>query len=122
ARVFRDRRDLQGLLRVREGARDRDRGRRETVRRAVPQALGQERAGRPPEGEEMRIAPAAVALLLGALLLQGQQQIPDHPDKLKYPPMKFEVPDAAAIRTTLSNGAPAYLIEDAALPIVDLRI
>ena len=70
----------------------------------------------------MRIAPAALALLLGALLLQGQQQIPDHPDKLKYPPMKFEVPDAAAIRTTLSNGAPAYLIEDAALPIVDLRI
>jgi predicted Zn-dependent peptidase len=68
----------------------------------------------------MRIAPAAL-MILGALLLQGQQ-IPDHPDKLKYPPLKFEVPDPATIRTTLSTGAPAYLIEDSSLPIVDLRI
>jgi predicted Zn-dependent peptidase len=69
----------------------------------------------------MRFAPAALALILGASLLEGQQ-IPDHPDKLKYPPLKFEVPDPAAIRTTLSTGAPAYLIEDSSLPIVDLRI
>jgi len=70
----------------------------------------------------MRIAPAALALLLGASLLQGQQQVPDRPEKLKYPPLKFEVPDPASIRTTLANGVPAYLIEDSSLPIVDLRI
>ena len=70
----------------------------------------------------MRLAPAVLlALLLGAPIARGQD-LPDHPDKLKYPPLKFEVPDAAAIRTTLSTGTPAYLIEDASLPIVDLRI
>jgi predicted Zn-dependent peptidase len=69
----------------------------------------------------MRIATAVLALALGAPLL-GAQEIPDHPDKLKYPPLKFEVPDAAKIRTTLSTGTPAYLMEDPSLPIVDLKI
>jgi zinc protease len=69
----------------------------------------------------MRVALAAVALILGAPFL-GAQDIPDHPDKLKYPSLKFEVPDAAKLRTTLSTGTPAYLMEDASLPIVDLRI
>jgi len=63
----------------------------------------------------------AIAVLLLVTTLLGQD-IPDHPEKLKYPPLKFEVPDAAKIRTMLSTGTPAYLIEDAALPIVDLRI
>src|SRR5438132_7737282 len=63
----------------------------------------------------------ATLLLLTAGFLCAQD-IPDHPDKLKYPPLKFEVPDAAKIRTTLSTGTPAYLLEDASLPIIDLRI
>jgi predicted Zn-dependent peptidase len=82
----------------------------------------------------MRAVIAAAALLLGGVSLRGsfdsalpglaqdKQDVPDHPDKLKYPPLKFEVPDAAKIRTTLSTGTPAYLMEDASLPIVDLRI
>ncbi|HVE41102.1 MAG TPA: pitrilysin family protein [Planctomycetota bacterium] len=60
-------------------------------------------------------------LLLTAAALRAQD-IPEHPDKLKYPPLKFEVPDAAKIRTTLATGTPAYLMEDPSLPIVDLRI
>ncbi len=60
--------------------------------------------------------------LLPAVALAHPQDIPDHPDKLKYAPLKFEVPDAAAMRTVLSTGTPAYLIEDPSLPIVDLRI
>jgi zinc protease len=51
-----------------------------------------------------------------------RSDLPDHPDKLKYPPLRFEVPDAAKLRMTLSTGTPAYLIEDASLPIVDLKI
>lgn len=69
----------------------------------------------------MRTAFAALAMIL----LKGAapaQDIPDHPDKLKYPPLKFDVPDPAKMRTLLSTGTPAYLIEDPALPIVDLRI
>jgi predicted Zn-dependent peptidase len=69
----------------------------------------------------MRFLALIAVLLLGAPALRGQD-IPDHPEKLKYPSLKFEVPDAAAMRTTLSNGTHAYLIEDPALPIVDLRI
>lgn len=74
----------------------------------------------------MRVVPAVVALVVAAALFapgaSGQQEVPDHPDKLRYPPLKFEVPDASKIRTTLSTGTPAYLLEDASLPIVDLRI
>jgi predicted Zn-dependent peptidase len=82
----------------------------------------------------MRIATVVLALVLGAPLLGGsldsglhalaqdKQDIPEHPDKLKYPPLKFEVPDVAKIRTTLSTGTPAFLMEDPSLPIVDLRI
>ncbi|HEV3027614.1 MAG TPA: hypothetical protein VG457_08590, partial [Planctomycetota bacterium] len=69
----------------------------------------------------MRAAGISLVLLVGAAGLPAQD-IPDHPDKLKYPSLRFEVPDAAAMRTRLSTGTPAYLIEDAALPIVDLRI
>jgi len=69
----------------------------------------------------MRAAALVFLLAAGAAAIPAQD-IPEHPDRLKYPALKFEVPDAAAMRTTLSTGTPAYLIEDAALPIVDLRI
>jgi hypothetical protein len=62
------------------------------------------------------------ALTLVLAFPAGAQDIPEHPDKLKYPALQFDVPDAAKLRTTLSTGTPAYLVEDAALPIVDLRI
>jgi hypothetical protein len=39
--------------------------RRQALRRDLPQALGPERARDPAEGEEMRIATAALALVLG---------------------------------------------------------
>ena len=67
-------------------------------------------------------AAAWVVVLCAVAGSTAAQDIPEHPDKLKYPALKFEVPDAAAMRTILSTGTPAYLIEDAALPIVDLRI
>lgn len=72
----------------------------------------------------MRASAAVLVLLLQAPfgLAQDKQEIPDHPDKLKYPSLKFDVPDAAALRSVLSTGTPAYLVEDASLPIVDLRI
>jgi predicted Zn-dependent peptidase len=69
----------------------------------------------------MRVAASVLALLLVALRAPAQD-IPDHPDKLKYPALKFEVPDAAKLRTTLSTGTTAYLMEDPSLPIVDLKI
>ena len=68
----------------------------------------------------MRSLFCALALVLA--IPAGAQDIPEHPDKLKYPALQFDVPDAAKLRMTLPSGAPAYLVEDAALPMVDLRI
>jgi predicted Zn-dependent peptidase len=56
------------------------------------------------------------------LLLLVPQEIPDHPDRLKYPALSFQVPDAASFRVELSTGSVAYLAEDPSLPIVDLEI
>lgn len=61
-------------------------------------------------------------LLLPPLLLAALQDVPDHPDKIRYEPLKFEVPDAASMRTVLSNGAVAYLLEDRKLPLVRLSV
>ena len=63
----------------------------------------------------------ALFLLLWAGFLRGQD-LPDHPDKLKYKELAFAVPDAAAMRLQLSTGSAAYLIEDPSLPIVDLQV
>jgi len=64
--------------------------------------------------------------MLAALLLLAApglaQEIPDHPSKLKYRPLRFDVPDPAAMRVELLPGTPAFLIEDPALPIVDLQV
>jgi len=56
------------------------------------------------------------------LLLLAIQDIPNHPDKLKYDPLKFDVPDAASMRTPLAGGAIAYLLEDRKLPLVKVSI
>ena len=69
----------------------------------------------------MRRARSLLLLLLGACAAAAQE-VPSHPDKLSYAPLRFEVPDAAAMRTSLSTGTPAYLLEDPSLPIVDLQI
>lgn len=50
------------------------------------------------------------------------QDVPDHPDKLKYPPLKFDVPDPASMRHPLPEGTVIYALEDPALPLVHLQI
>jgi predicted Zn-dependent peptidase len=59
---------------------------------------------------------------IATLLLLLVQETPDHPDKLNYSQLKFDLPDPARMRVLLSTGTPAYLIEDPALPMVDLQI
>ncbi|HXX94016.1 MAG TPA: insulinase family protein, partial [Planctomycetota bacterium] len=64
--------------------------------------------------------------IVAAVLLSGLcprvQEIPDHPDKLRYRALAFEVPEAESMRVQLSTGSVAYLIEDPSLPIVDLHV
>ncbi len=59
------------------------------------------------------------AALLGACSGGG---IPRHPGELKYRDLRFDVPDPAGMRVEIPGGAAGYLIEDRALPLVDMQI
>jgi predicted Zn-dependent peptidase len=48
--------------------------------------------------------------------------IPDRPEKLKFPPFKFEPPKAADYRVQLKSGPVAYVVPDRELPLVNLVI
>lgn len=53
---------------------------------------------------------------------EGGDAIASHPNDLKYPKLKFTVPEAKDYRHELSNGIPVYIVEDHALPLVDISI
>jgi predicted Zn-dependent peptidase len=63
-----------------------------------------------------------VAWLFLVLTAAAQDDIPDHPDKLKYKALQFDVPNPDSMRVALPNNAAAYLLEDPALPLVHLQI
>ena len=77
-----------------------------------------------------RIAAAlvVVALVAPAVLAKEPQAkgkaggIPARPEQIAQKPLAFEVPDAAKYRHTLSNGIPVYIVEDHALPLVDISL
>jgi len=49
-------------------------------------------------------------------------QVATHPSDLKYPKLRFEVPEAAKYRHVLSNGIPVYIAEDHSHPLVDMNV
>ena len=67
-------------------------------------------------------------LLLAALLLApppaGAQApgIPAHPRELTFEPLAFEPPRAARHRHTLPGGVVVFIVEDHALPLVDVSV
>jgi predicted Zn-dependent peptidase len=71
------------------------------------------------------------ALLLSGLLLLTaapsigavpNDDIPAHPDELKYPALDFEIPRGEELRHELGNGVIAYVVEDHTLPLVDVGV
>lgn len=48
--------------------------------------------------------------------------IPDRPEKLTYPALQFEVPDAGSLRFELADGTPVYAKRDGEFPLVDITI
>lgn len=48
--------------------------------------------------------------------------IPDRPEKLSFPPLKYEPPDPARFRVQLKSGPAAYVIEDRELPLVNVVV
>jgi predicted Zn-dependent peptidase len=61
-------------------------------------------------------------LVLAAATLATAADIPDRPEKLEFPPLSFEVPDADALRFELSDGTPVYALPDRSFPLVSMRI
>ena len=67
-------------------------------------------------------------LLLAGLLLAtlplgfAADEIPARPEQIEYKELKFEVPDPASFRHTLSNGIVVYVGENQELPLVDLSV
>jgi predicted Zn-dependent peptidase len=52
----------------------------------------------------------------------AQQEIAKHPRELKYPPLNYQPPKRAQYRHVLSQGTVAYLVEDHALPLINLSV
>ncbi|MGE3309240.1 MAG: M16 family metallopeptidase [Limisphaerales bacterium] len=65
---------------------------------------------------------AAVLALLALTLVIPAAEIPDRPEKLRYPALTFEPPDPAAYRVELKAGPVAYVIEDRELPLVTISV
>ena len=49
-------------------------------------------------------------------------EIPERPEKLKFPALTYEPPDPAAYRVELKAGPVAYVIEDRELPLVTISV
>lgn len=65
-----------------------------------------------------------LSLSLGAALVLPvlAAEIPDRPEKLKFPPLKYEPPVGADYRVQLKGGPVVYLVPSTELPLVSLSI
>lgn len=61
-------------------------------------------------------------LALAAVGVRAGQTIPSHPDKINYPPLKYELPPASQFREVLPNGLVVYIAEDRMLPTFDMGV
>lgn len=69
----------------------------------------------------MRAAVVTV-LLVAASAAATAQEIPAHPANLEFRPLDFEPPAAGEHRHVLSNGVVVFVVEDAALPLVNVSV
>jgi zinc protease len=67
-----------------------------------------------------RLLSLAAALLSATLAAAGG--IPPRPEQIVFPPLTFNVPDAATMRIKLANGVTAYVAEDKMLPLVNVIV
>src|SRR6185436_5033634 len=52
----------------------------------------------------------------------GSREIPDRPEKLSFPPLKYEPPSPARYRVQLKTGPIAYVLPDRELPLVNIFV
>ncbi len=73
----------------------------------------------------MKSANAFLFFLVGAGLLATTvvaDEIPDRPEKLKFPPLKYEPPVGDQFRVALKSGPVAYLVPDHERPLINFSI
>ena len=77
----------------------------------------------------MRNLKHSAAALLAAVLIAAAAapavhagDIPDRPEDLSFPGLKYDAPVAKQYRTTLKNGMVAYLVPDLSLPLVNVSV
>ena len=66
----------------------------------------------------------AVASLLGLVAISSQaaDAIPDRPEKLSFPPLKYEPPAPEKFRVQLKSGPVAYIVPDRERPLVNIMV
>jgi zinc protease len=67
----------------------------------------------------------AVATALPSVSRAGTAKatnIPDRPEDIDFPPLKYDPPLAADYRVTLKNGTAAYMVPDRSLPLVTIHV
>ncbi len=62
-----------------------------------------------------------LALIFGFALGQAQE-IPDRPEKLKFPPLVYDAPNPVDYRVDLKSGAIVYIYPDRERPLIDLTV
>ena len=68
-----------------------------------------------------RIVALGLPLALAASLASAQA-LPDNPEKLNFAPLTYAPPSAKDHRVVLKNGIVAYVIEDRALPLINVQV
>jgi len=56
------------------------------------------------------------------LALSQAQEIPDRPEKLRFPPLIYDAPNPADYRVELESGAIVYIYPDRERPLIDLSV
>ena len=61
-------------------------------------------------------------LVLVAAATTFAAEIPDRPEKLQYPELTFDVPNADSLRFELADGTPVYAKQDKQFPLVNITV
>jgi len=69
-----------------------------------------------------RVPVLAVAILACLGIRTEAAEIPERPEKLRFPALNYEAPDPAAQRVELKAGPVAYVVEDRELPLVTIVV
>lgn len=71
---------------------------------------------------KLLIASMAALVTLGAAKTSFSQEIPNRPEKLSFPPLKYDPPAPEKFRVALKTGPIAYVVPDRELPLVNIAI